>query len=361
MVVNVFVSYARDDVLDDKNLIDEFLKHGKARQRNREIEIFKDTERIDFGDVWKSKIDSALNQADIALLFISANFIASDFIFEHELKVLLQKHKDEGIVIMPILLGFCEWDIIEDLAQFQIFPDPNEPLRSMNTSVFEGKAMEFFSQVMPRRYPLHEKTTEALSQVPLSMRRSEEPMPMAKLTPEILINEIEQEKGRFHEKLNIANIYEELIQWGQENLVSPNRGEIKMGQYNPKHKLGSASFIYCKNGSFQTEDRYHLFRISINGGISPSFWWNTSNYSNTDKKPFNDFDFQAEVLRRFSVLGLNTYGGEVNDSSEIKAISGTNVFSKRDFFVDPTTLKRGFNTRGFLEIIEYVIERIENH
>ena len=59
MAVNVFVSYARDDVLDDKNLIDEFLKHGKARQRNREIEIFKDTERIDFGDVWKSKIDSA--------------------------------------------------------------------------------------------------------------------------------------------------------------------------------------------------------------------------------------------------------------------------------------------------------------
>ena len=82
--------------------------------------------------------------------------------------------------------------------------------------------------------------------------------------------------------------------------------------------------------------------------------------SNTDKKPFNDFDFQAEVLRRFSVLGLNTYGGEVDDSSEIKAISGTNVFSKRDFFVDPTTLNRGF-TRGFLEIIEYVIERIEKN
>lgn len=229
----------------------------------------------------------------------------------------------------------------------------------MNTAVFEGKAMEFFSQVMPRKYPVHKKTTEGLI-----FRLSEpqgEPMPMAKLTPEILINEIEQQKGAFQGKLNIANIYEELIQWGQENLVSLNRGEIKMGQYNPKHKLGSASFIYCKNGSFQTEDRYHLFRISITGGISPSFWWNTSNYSNTDKKPFNDFDFQAEVLRRFSVLGLNTYGGEVDDSSEIKAISGTNVFSKRDFFVDPATLKHGFNTKGFLDVIEYVIKRIENY
>lgn len=360
MVVNIFVSYARDDILEEKNLIDEFLKHGKARQRNGELEIFKDTERIDFGDVWKSKIDSALNQADIALLFISANFIASDFIFEHELKVLLQKHRDEGIVILPILLGFCEWDIIEDLAQFQIFPDPNEPLRSMNPSVFEGKAMEFFSQVMPRKYPVRQQTTRALRQVP-QPPPPEPPLSMAKLTPEILINEIEKQKGAFQGKLSIANIYQDLIQWGQENLVLLNRGEIKMGQYNPKHNLGSASFIYCKNGSFQTEDRYHLFRISINGGISPSFWWNTNNYSNTDKKPFNDFDFQAEILRRFSVLGLSTYGGEVDESSDIKAISGTNIFSKRDFFVDPTTLKNGFDMKGFIEVIEYVIERIENH
>ena len=60
-------------------------------------------------------------------------------------------------------------------------------------------------------------------------------------------------------------------------------------------------------------------------------------------------------------MGLNTYGGEVDDSSEIKAISGTNVFSKRDFFVDPATLKHGFNTKGFLEIIEFVIEGIEKN
>ena len=105
MPVNIFVSYARDDVQTDENLIDEFLKHGKARERTGEIEIFKDTERIDFGDVWKNKIDDALEKTDIALLFISANFIASDFILEHELKVLLKKYRNQNIAILPILLG----------------------------------------------------------------------------------------------------------------------------------------------------------------------------------------------------------------------------------------------------------------
>ena len=153
MPVNIFVSYARDDVQTDENLIDEFLKHGKARERTGEIEIFKDTERIDFGDVWKNKIDDALEKTDIALLFISANFIASDFIFEHELKVLLKKYRNQNIAILPILLGLCEWDIIEDLSQFQIYPDSEESLRSMNKDVFEAKAMEFFSKVLPRKYP----------------------------------------------------------------------------------------------------------------------------------------------------------------------------------------------------------------
>ena len=57
-----------------------------------------------FGDVWKNKIDDALEKTDIALLFISANFIASDFIFEHELKVLLKKHRNQNIVILLLRL-----------------------------------------------------------------------------------------------------------------------------------------------------------------------------------------------------------------------------------------------------------------
>ena len=96
MTQNVFVSYAREDASSENNLIDEFLKHGKPRIRRGEISIFKDTERIDFGEQWRKRIDEELEKTDIAILMISVNFLNSDFIFEHELKVLLEKHKNDG-------------------------------------------------------------------------------------------------------------------------------------------------------------------------------------------------------------------------------------------------------------------------
>ena len=67
MTQNIFVSYARQDGIAEDNLIDEFLKHGRSRVRNGEIKIFKDTDRIGFGDEWKKKIDDALEITDVVL------------------------------------------------------------------------------------------------------------------------------------------------------------------------------------------------------------------------------------------------------------------------------------------------------
>ena len=82
MTQNVFVSYAREDANSENNLIDEFLKHGSLRVRRKEISIFKDTERIDFGEQWRKRIDEELEKTDIAILMISVNFLNSEFIFE---------------------------------------------------------------------------------------------------------------------------------------------------------------------------------------------------------------------------------------------------------------------------------------
>ena len=389
MPVNIFVSYARDDVQTDENLIDEFLKHGKARERTGEIEIFKDTERIDFGDVWKNKIDDALEKTDIALLFISANFIASDFIFEHELKVLLKKHRNQNIAILPILLGLCEWDIIEELSQFQIYPDSEESLRSMNKDVFEAKAMEFFSKVLPRKYPDsreadNDKNIDTLEELQAdesfeyftfddetAPKNSEyyiwsdkeflssEGVPkFTKITERIVTNEI---KKAYPENFkNINTIFTSLINWGEAYLEKPGLGKIRWGQYNPKHKFGSVGFIYWKNGSMKPDDRYYLFRVSTQGLISPSFWWNTQNYSNIDKKPFNDFEFQKEVLTKLSQLGFRQYGGELDSSSELTAIDSVNAFTKRDIFVNPAEIK-GFDANGFLSVINFIISEIEKN
>lgn len=54
-------------------------------------------------------IKSAINECDMGLLLISHNFIASDFINTEELDLLLTRRKNEGLLIVPIILGACLW------------------------------------------------------------------------------------------------------------------------------------------------------------------------------------------------------------------------------------------------------------
>ena len=121
MTQNIFVSYARQDGIAEGNLIDEFLKHGRSRVRGREISIFKDTERIHHGEQWRKRIDEELEKTDIAILMISVNFLNSDFIFEHELKVLLEKHNNDGVRILPVLLGTCDWEYEKEIENSKFF------------------------------------------------------------------------------------------------------------------------------------------------------------------------------------------------------------------------------------------------
>ena len=53
------------------------------------------------GEKWKQKIEKALNDASIAILLISADFIASDFIINNELQPLLKNAEEKGTVILP--------------------------------------------------------------------------------------------------------------------------------------------------------------------------------------------------------------------------------------------------------------------
>ena len=55
-----------------------------------------DDSRIKTGDVWLKEIKTYLAQAKIAILLVSLDFVASDFIQEHELPILLSRQKKGG-------------------------------------------------------------------------------------------------------------------------------------------------------------------------------------------------------------------------------------------------------------------------
>jgi internalin A len=100
----LFFSYSHKDEL----LRDELETHLKLLQRQGIISAWHDR-KILAGTEWDHEIDTRLDHARIILLLVSADFIASDYCWDVEVKRAMQRHKDGQAVVIPIALRKCEW------------------------------------------------------------------------------------------------------------------------------------------------------------------------------------------------------------------------------------------------------------
>jgi internalin A len=96
----VFISYSHEDTKWHKHL--EI--HLKPFRRVGSIISWSD-EQITSGSKWFEEINSALINAKVAVLLVSRDFLASDFIHENELGPLLKKAERGGFKIL--LMGAC--------------------------------------------------------------------------------------------------------------------------------------------------------------------------------------------------------------------------------------------------------------
>ena len=119
----IFVSYSHKD----KEYMERLMVHLKPLQRTGEIDAWVDT-RIKSGDDWKQEIETALSDAKIAVLMVSADFLASDFIIENELPPLLDGAEAKGTLILPVILKPCRFTREKNLKDFQAVNPPDEPL-----------------------------------------------------------------------------------------------------------------------------------------------------------------------------------------------------------------------------------------
>ncbi|NEQ55362.1 MAG: TIR domain-containing protein, partial [Leptolyngbya sp. SIO3F4] len=102
--LKLFYSYSHKD----NALREELETHLKILQRQGLIQTWSDRCLLP-GDEWENDIDDNLNRADIVLLLVSADFIASDYCYEREMKQAMEQHNQQEAIVIPILLRPCDW------------------------------------------------------------------------------------------------------------------------------------------------------------------------------------------------------------------------------------------------------------
>lgn len=116
----VFVSYSHAD----EKWLQMFQVHIAPLERSG-IVLRWDDSKIAPGRKWREEIANAIRSAKVAVLLISAYFMASEFISENELPPLLEAAEHEGTVILPVIISPC---VIGSLADFQAVNSPSKPL-----------------------------------------------------------------------------------------------------------------------------------------------------------------------------------------------------------------------------------------
>jgi hypothetical protein len=120
--LNVFISYSRLD----ESFKDELVKHLKTLQDEAVIQIWDDRGILP-GTNWDQEIQAQLSAADIVLLLISSDFLASEYCWGKEVQKSLKRHEKGKARVIPVVLRPVDW-LTSPLGKLQALPENAKPI-----------------------------------------------------------------------------------------------------------------------------------------------------------------------------------------------------------------------------------------
>jgi hypothetical protein len=153
----VFISYSHED----RRWLKRLQVHMRPLVRDEQVELWDDT-MIKAGADWRSEIKHALASARVAILLVSADFLASDFIAGDELPTLLTAAKDEGAIIIPVIISYSQFRQTS-LADFQPINSPDRPVIKLSRADRENVFAETASSIRSALAAVAQASTEAVT------------------------------------------------------------------------------------------------------------------------------------------------------------------------------------------------------
>ncbi|MCP3963665.1 MAG: toll/interleukin-1 receptor domain-containing protein [bacterium] len=120
--LDLFFSYSHRD----EELRAELETHLASLKREGAIRTWHDRE-ISAGLEWAGEIDQHLQEADLILLLISPDFMASDYCFDREMGRALERHEAAEARVIPIIARPTDWRT-SGFARLQALPKDGKPI-----------------------------------------------------------------------------------------------------------------------------------------------------------------------------------------------------------------------------------------
>jgi internalin A len=124
--MRLFYSYSHKD----ETLRNELETHLKLLQRQGLLVTWHDR-HIEAGEEWKVRIDENLERADIILLLVSADFIASEYCYEKEMRRAMERHEVGEACVIPVIVRDVNWRIAP-FVKLQAWPTDGKAVTLWN-------------------------------------------------------------------------------------------------------------------------------------------------------------------------------------------------------------------------------------
>lgn len=122
--IELFYSYAHED----EALRERLEVHLTLLKRQGILQDWHDRD-IGAGSEWAKQISAHLESADLVLLLISPDFIASDYCWDIELKRAMERHEAGEARVIPIILRETDWTGAP-FGKLQALPKDAKPVKS---------------------------------------------------------------------------------------------------------------------------------------------------------------------------------------------------------------------------------------
>ena len=299
----VFISYSHMD--------SEWLQRLQTMlaplQRQGTLDVWADT-RIQAGQLWKEEIEKALARAKVAMLLVSPDFLASDFIAKHELPPLLEAARQEGLTILWVPLRYSLYKVT-DIARYQAAYDPRAPLSTL-TPARQDEALVQIAEALMAIKPSPSRTSPPPS--PELVRPDRVVLPAIKNIHGWLAKRVQQLQQQTAQALGLPVEFSDELESGDQGpmlvvipagrfLMGSPKGELERRDDERQHEVQVAIFAIGKYtvtvGQFKRFVEAKGYRTEAEEGGGCYYWtgsewkqdpdknWRNPGFSQTDNHP----------------------------------------------------------------------------